>query len=98
MERAIHGVLGPVGVEEPLSRLLTENLRKVETAQMDSWNETHRQAKWWKLGFGKVAKEETGAGTSLSIDAGITGFLMKGENLGELSSSFPFVSSLRERS
>jgi len=91
MERAIHGVLGPVGVEEPLSRLITENLRKVETAQADSWNETHRPSRWWKLGFGKIAKEETGAGTSLSNDAGITGFLMKGENLGELLFALGFL-------
>lgn len=36
MEREIHSILGPLGVKEPLSRLVAEDLRTVEE---DVWGE-----------------------------------------------------------
>jgi len=93
MEREVHAVLGSVGVEEPLSRLVAESLLKVEADQAEAcdWDESREDAagkgKWWKMGFGgKKTGEETeeGGGTRWSKDVGVTGFLMKfGEGLGK---------------
>jgi hypothetical protein len=70
MEREVHAVLGPVGVDERLSRQVADCLRKVE---VDSG------------GLGALSgppSEEEGA-LRWSKDVGLTAFLLKfGEGLG----------------
>lgn len=94
MEREVHGVLGAVGVDEALSRLVAESLLKVEADQAEAgdWEDEDvggKGGKWWKFGCGGKSEEEDGTSTRWSKDVGVTGFLMKfGEGLGE-SVSFP---------
>lgn len=85
MEREVHGILGPVGVDEPLSRLVAESLLKVEADQAEAcdWDDAQESSKWWKMGFGAKGDGESGS-VRWSKDVGVTGFLMKfGEGLGE---------------
>ncbi|KAL7412421.1 VIT family-domain-containing protein [Mrakia frigida] len=98
MEREVHGVLGAVGVEEPLSRLVAESLLKVEADQAEAcdWDDAQEgTSKWWKMGFGGGKKEEEGAGgVRWSKDVGVTGFLMKfGEGLEEVPMSRLYISA-----
>jgi hypothetical protein len=91
MEREVHAVLGSVGLEESLSRVVAESLLRVEAEQAEAgdWEDDPKKSnQWWKLGLGK--KEE--GGLKWSKDIGVTGFLMKfGEGLGECSFSKSFV-------
>jgi len=81
MEREVHAVLGPVGVEEKLSRQVAESLRKVE---VDSG------------GMGGVAgtpTEEDGA-LRWSKEVGLTAFLLKfGEGLEEVPDRRLYISA-----
>lgn len=82
----MHAVLGAVGVEESLSRVVAESLLRVEAEQAEAgdWEDEQSagSAKWWKFGLGK--KGEEGESLKWSKDIGVTGFLMKfGEGLGE---------------
>ena len=71
MEREVHAVLGPVGVDERLSRQVAQCLRKVE---VDSDGVS--------APVGQVHTEEDG-GLRWSKDVGLTAFLLKfGEGLG----------------
>ena len=72
MEREIHAVLGPVGVDERLSRQVAQCLRKVE---VDSDGGGAASG-------GQQSSEEDG-GLRWSKDVGLTAFLLKfGEGLG----------------
>lgn len=94
MEREVHAILGSVGLEEPISRLVAENLLRVESEQATAadWDDdvltrgSSGSGSWWKLGLGKKASEEEGTGgesLKWSKDVGVTGFLLKfGEGLG----------------
>ena len=96
MEREVHSILGPLGVNEALSRLVAEDLRRVED---DVWGDravgtegvegvvsassipNKDSNKSW---FGKKNNEEEDGGQSPSEDMGLTAFLLKfGEGLGE---------------
>lgn len=82
MEREVHAILGPVGVDERLSRRVADCLRKIE---LDSHG----------LGAstGASSTEEDG-GLRWSKDVGLTAFLLKfGEGMGESSrSSYLYMS------
>ena len=87
MEREVHAVLGPVGVEERLSRqvadslLLFENgLGAVEEQQQAPTAPTLTPwFQFWRRG----AKNDGEAGLQWSEDIGLTAFLLKfGEGLG----------------
>ena len=83
MEREVHSVLGPVGVEEKLSRQVTQNLLKVEE-DASSHN-----------GINGAASGGDIESNSLrwSKDVGVTAFLLKfGEGMGK----FVYFSALRD--
>jgi vacuolar iron transporter family protein len=71
MEREVHAVLGPVGVDEALSRRVAECLRRVEMGAREGEAE----------GSGGAGDEE--GGLRWSKDVGLSAFLLKfGEGLG----------------
>lgn len=84
MEREVHAVLGPVGVDERLSRQVAHCLRKVE---VDSEG-VGSHASVGRIGAGEDGGEEEGAGLRWSKDVGLTAFLLKfGEGLGMFCAS-----------
>ncbi|OCH90475.1 membrane fraction protein [Obba rivulosa] len=83
MEREVHGVLGPVGVDEKTSRMVAHNLRNVEIA---SEGEGDRAGS----GLGPDAE----AGLRWSASVGLTAFLLKfGEGLEEIPSRRMYISA-----
>ena len=101
MEREVHSILGPLGVNEALSRLVAEDLRQVEE---DVWGDraegtidgtegivsaSSGGAKKAQPGW-KQNGEEGGQGPT--EDMGMTAFLLKfGEGLGGFSSLLGFT-------
>lgn len=89
MEREVHSVLGSVGVDESISRVVAQSLLQVESDQAEAgdWddNAIHpKKAAWWKMGLGK-SDPEAGSSLKWSKDVGVTGFLMRfGEGLGSI--------------
>lgn len=98
MEREVHDILAPLGVEEPLSRLLAQNLRGVEDRlalppKTDrelsrTFGSFRRTVSSWVHGgaAGKDSTGEEGAVARSAEDAGkgLTAFLLKfGEGMGE---------------
>jgi hypothetical protein len=91
MEREVHDILGPLGVKESRSRLITENLREVEedlrrgSSSSVEARTTLRQ-RLNKLNRLKVCgrgAEEEGAQQE-SNDMGLAAFLLKfGEGMGK---------------
>lgn len=82
MEREVHAVLGPIGVDEKLSRAVAKNLRdiEVEGSRMDA-----------NGGSGDI---EEGAVLRWSKDIGLTPFLLKfGEGLEDVSLRRCYVSA-----
>jgi hypothetical protein len=88
MEREVHAVLGPVGVEEKLSRQIADSLLVLEDEQAAT--EEHAQqalavptpTPWFKS-WRREAKNDNEAGLRWSEDVGLTAFLLKfGEGLG----------------
>lgn len=78
IEREVHAILGPVGVDERLSRQVADCLRQVE---LDSHGLD-------ASGTGASSTEEDG-GLRWSKDVGLTPFLLKfGEGMGESSRAF----------
>ena len=72
MEREVHAVLGPVGVDEKLGRQVARCLRKVE---VDSGGAG--------AAAGRPGGSEEDAGLRWSKDVGLTAFLLKfGEGIG----------------
>lgn len=103
MEREIHSILGPLGVKEPLSRLVAEDLRSVEDeiygssgaegseGVMPGANVVSESGKK-KSGLlnwrTKKAEEEDG-GVRGNEEMGMTAFLLKfGEGMGKLMFHF----------
>lgn len=96
MEREVHSILGPLGVKETLSRLVAEDLRKVEdstrgergggtegimTAQPTRAGGEEKKTGWFK--WGKRKTEEEDGGVKGNEEMGMTAFLLKfGEGLG----------------
>ncbi|EKM56645.1 uncharacterized protein PHACADRAFT_253872 [Phanerochaete carnosa HHB-10118-sp] len=84
MEREVHGVLGPVGVDEHTSRLVAKNLREVE---MDTGGEGS------DAGSSRTRVEE-GQALKWSKSVGLTAFLLKfGECLEEVTTRRMYVSA-----
>jgi hypothetical protein len=98
MEREVHSILGPLGINEALSRLVADDLRQVEE---DVWGDRAGDArgtegvirlgpdqpspKGGKKGWfwNKKASEEEDGGQGPSEDMGLTAFLLKfGEGMG----------------
>lgn len=96
MEREVHAVLGPVGVDEKLSRQVADSLLALEDEQaLEEYR--HREANpsirtesssesWLsKIGLksGGVSKGDDESGLRWSEDVGLTAFLLKfGEGMG----------------
>ncbi|CDZ97751.1 Uncharacterized membrane protein [Phaffia rhodozyma] len=98
MEREVHGVLGSVGVDESISRVVAQSLLQVESehAEAGDWDEntSGSKAAWWKFGLGKSDPEE-GSTLKWSKDIGVTGFLMRfGEGLEETPVSRLYISAI----
>ena len=71
MEREVHAILGPLGVEEKLSRQIAQNLREVEASAAG------------EIANGPPSLEDGGDGLRWSEDVGLSAFLLKfGEGLG----------------
>ena len=93
MEREVHAILGPVGVEERLSRQVADSLLALEDEQAAV--EAHRQqtltaptpATWFPF-WRKEAKDDNESGLRWMEDVGLTAFLLKfGEGLGKYHES-----------
>ncbi|WVO19338.1 uncharacterized protein IAS62_000617 [Cryptococcus decagattii] len=109
MEREIHSILGPLGVKEPLSRLVAEDLRSVEDeiygppgAQesegvmqgTDIVSESGNK-KWGLLNWRTKKTEEEDGGVCGNQEMGMTAFLLKfGEGMEEVPVSRLYVSAL----
>ncbi|KGB78702.2 membrane fraction protein [Cryptococcus deuterogattii R265] len=109
MEREIHSILGPLGVKEPLSRLVAEDLRSVEDeiygppgAQgsegvmqgTDVVSESGNM-KWGLLNWRTKKTEEEDGGMCGNQEMGMTAFLLKfGEGMEEVPVSRLYVSAL----
>lgn len=90
MEREVHSILGPIGVKEGLSRLVANDLRKVEEEAIENSSRSSGASgkSWWKLWKreGGIRLEEEG-GQPESSEMGLTAFLLKfGEGMGQSSS------------
>ncbi|GJE86378.1 VIT family-domain-containing protein [Phanerochaete sordida] len=84
MEREVHGVLGPVGVDEHTSRLVARNLRDVE---IDSGGEGSDASS-------SRTRVEEGQALRWSKSVGLTAFLLKfGEGLEEVTTRRMYVSA-----
>ncbi|EMD36943.1 hypothetical protein CERSUDRAFT_114852 [Gelatoporia subvermispora B] len=82
MEREVHAVLGPVGVDEKTSRMVAHNLRNVEVA---SEGEGDRAS----------SSSDAESGLRWSTTVGLTAFLLKfGEGLEEIPSRRMYISAL----
>ena len=72
MEREVHSILGPFGVKEALSRLITEQLSSLE-------QDTSTEGVYEPLTSGRAATD-----SEARTDVGLTAFLLKvGEGMGE---------------
>jgi VIT1/CCC1 family predicted Fe2+/Mn2+ transporter len=86
MEREVHAVLGPVGVEEPVSRAVAHNLLALELGE-------HAAAAASGSGSGSDAESAQDA-LRWSDDVGITAFLLKfGEGIEEVPTRRLYVSA-----
>jgi hypothetical protein len=74
MEREVHGILGPVGVDESLSRLVAESLREVEE---DMCRDVGEGEEWDTAANGDqgVVRPGVGAGTGKRSDSAQQGIL-----------------------
>lgn len=99
MEREIHSILGPLGVKEPLSRLVAEDLRSVEdeiygppgaqgsegVMQGTDVVSESGNIKWGLLNWRTKKTEEEDGGMCGNQEMGMTAFLLKfGEGMGKL--------------
>ncbi|KAI5120537.1 hypothetical protein M0805_004545 [Coniferiporia weirii] len=85
MEREVHAVLGPVGVDEKLSRRIAQSLLTLEMEHSDSQDTTS---------LGARGDTETGA-LRWSGDVGVTPFLLKfGEGMEEVPTRRLYISAL----
>ncbi|KIR36483.1 membrane fraction protein [Cryptococcus deuterogattii MMRL2647] len=109
MEREIHSILGPLGVKEPLSRLVAEDLRSVEdeiygppgaqgsegVMQGTDVVSESGNIKWGLLNWRTKKTEEEDGGMCGNQEMGMTAFLLKfGEGMEEVPVSRLYVSAL----
>ncbi|OXB37972.1 hypothetical protein LQV05_001421 [Cryptococcus neoformans] len=109
MEREIHSILGPLGVKEPLSRLIAEDLRSVEDEIYGSSGAEGSEGvmpgvsvvsesgkkKWGLLNWRTKKAEEEDGGVRGNEEMGMTAFLLKfGEGMEEVPVSRLYVSAL----
>ncbi|WVN91050.1 uncharacterized protein L203_106297 [Cryptococcus depauperatus CBS 7841] len=108
MEREIHSILGPLGVKEPLSRLVAEDLRSVEEEIYGQGNIgaegvvsggraelENAQTKWDLLSWRKKGHEAEDGGLKGNGEMGMTAFLLKfGEGMEEVPVSRLYISAL----
>lgn len=88
MEREVHSVLGPVGVDEKLSRQVAQNLLNLELENTGSRAITNANT-----APGALRDSESGA-LRWSDDVGITAFLLKfGEGIEEVPTLRLYVSA-----
>lgn len=89
MEREVHAVLGPVGVDEKLSRQVADSLMALEdehsiAAARDAPHTMNEHRSWLGSWSRKGRKSDHESGLRWSKDVGLTAFLLKfGEGLGE---------------
>ncbi|KAI7953644.1 hypothetical protein MJO28_006191 [Puccinia striiformis f. sp. tritici] len=102
MEREVHEVLGPIGLDESISRTVAAALLRVESEAEESTDETTEEstAHWVLRCLGrqpKLSKQIDDANQQLrwAKDVGITAFLLKfGEGLEEVPESRLYISAL----
>ncbi|KAI0315289.1 VIT family-domain-containing protein [Amylostereum chailletii] len=88
MEREVHAVLGPVGVEEKVSRQVAHNLMEVEMGE-------HAISRTASSSASASEDEESGGLLKWSQDVGVTAFLLKfGEGLEEVPTRRLYLSAL----
>lgn len=90
MEREVHAVLGPVGIDEKLSRQVADSLLALEDEQaaraLTSPTTGGERKSWFGSWSRKGAQSDGESGLRWSEDVGLTAFLLKfGEGLGELT-------------
>ncbi|KAK4688089.1 vacuolar iron transporter family protein, partial [Tremellales sp. Uapishka_1] len=95
MEREVHSILGPLGVEEPLSRLVAEGLRNIED-DISSADGTAVEGVYSSSSPSpRFQDEEDGEGLKFSEGVGLTAFLLKfGEGIEEVPRSRLYISAL----
>jgi len=105
MRREVHAVLGPVGVDEKISRQVADSLLALEDEQVRAaavaTTGGERGSSWlvpgsWSFGKSstKGAREDNEGGLRWSQDVGITAFLLKfGEGMEEVPTVRLYVSA-----
>jgi vacuolar iron transporter family protein len=90
MQREVHAVLGPVGVDEKVSRQVADSLLALEderagatAAAAEETNAVQRRP--WTFGKSQARREsDDESGLRWSEDVGLTAFLLKfGEGMGK---------------
>lgn len=91
MEREVHAVLGPVGVDEKVSRQVAANLRDVEFSSQGDGSSRPTRA---STASDATLMMEEGSQLRWAKDVGLTAFLLKfGEGLEEVSASRMYASA-----
>ncbi|RPD61604.1 DUF125-domain-containing protein [Lentinus tigrinus ALCF2SS1-7] len=91
MEREVHAVLGPVGVDEKVSRQVAANLRDVEFSSQGEGPSRPTRA---STASDATLTMEEGPQLRWAKDVGLTAFLLKfGEGLEEIPSSRMYISA-----
>lgn len=104
MEREVHEVLGPVGLDQALSRRVAGALLKVEDS-VASPPSPNRSEGFWRTVLGKVARRPSSNGINgdgveagklrWSDDVGLTAFLLKfGGGMEEVPESRLWISAI----
>jgi VIT1/CCC1 family predicted Fe2+/Mn2+ transporter len=102
MEREVHEVLGPMGLDESISRTVAEALLRAESEADECIDRTaepaeESTARWLLRCLGRQPKQIDGGNHQLrwAEDIGITPFLLKfGEGLEEVPESRLYISAL----
>jgi hypothetical protein len=86
IEREVHAVLGPVGVDKKLSRQVADSLISLEAStrgHLGGEDEHAKNSKWWTCGQRIKRSDEEEERLRWSEDVGVTAFLLKfGEGMG----------------
>lgn len=105
MEREVHEVLGPIGLDESISRSVTGALLRVEAEMNGPTTEPVPSESWFRQLIRSVARKprtvlaseagSTNEQLRWSKDVGVTAFLLKfGEGLEEVPESRLYISAL----
>jgi len=106
MQREVHAVLGPVGVDEKISRQVADSLlaledeRAVATAATAEETNAVQRRSWltprsWSIGKSQAERmSDNESGPRWSEDVGLTAFLLKfGEGMEEVPSARLYISA-----